>query len=244
MHFHVRYTNLDEGILDNINSVGFLRDDDRREFDTNLTRTWWPERSTVEKLRARVNYNRYYGQDETLRSYETDLSVELDFSNRWFLRLAYEDEFERFEQDYRNEVASLEFGYDNRAGRAFSLEVSNGRNFGDDLWLYEGELAYKISDAWNVSYEVTRFVLDPDLEGRSTWIQVLRTTYYLDNDFYLKLFVQSNTRIDKENVQALMVWRILPPFGSLQVAYQRGSSGFGEESTQGDTLFTKLAWVF
>jgi hypothetical protein len=86
--------------------------------------------------------------------------------------------------------------------------------------------------------------LDPDLEERTTWVHILRTTYYFSSNLYLKLFVQSNTRIDKENVQALMVWRILPPFGSLQVAYQRGTSEFGEQSDQGDTLFTKLAWVF
>jgi hypothetical protein len=243
-HFHVRYTNLDEGIQEDINAVGFLRDDNRREFDTNLSRTWWFEQFAVEKLRAQVNYNRYYGQDGTLRSYETDLRVNLDFTNRWFVHLNYEDEFQRFEQDFHNDIASLEFGYDNRAGRGFSLEVAKCKNFGDDLWLFEVELTYKISDAWNIEYEVTRLDLDPDLEERSTWIHVLRTTYYFNNDLFLKLFVQSNTRIEKENVQALMVWRILPPFGSLQVAYQRGTSELGEVSTQGDTLFTKVSWVF
>lgn len=45
-------------------------------------------------------------------------------------------------------------------------------------------------------------------------------------------------------IQLLAVWRILPPFGSLQVAYQRGASSLGEESTQGDTVFLKLAWAF
>jgi hypothetical protein len=42
----------------------------------------------------------------------------------------------------------------------------------------------------------------------------------------------------------VVVWRFLPPFGQLQVAYQRGTSPLGEVSEQGDTLFTKLAWVF
>ena len=28
------------------------------------------------------------------------------------------------------------------------------------------------------------------------------------------------------------------------VAYQRGTSAIGEASSQGDTLFTKLSWVF
>ena len=244
LHFHVRFTNLDPGILDDINAVGFLRDDNRREFDTNLSRTWWFQESAVERLRAGVNYNRYYGHDGVLRSYETDFSARIDFTNRWKLEVGYVDEFERFEQDFYNQITALEFGYDNREGRSFEIGVSQGKNFGDDLWLYEGELTFKISDAWNLGYEVTHLDLEPDLLGRSTWIHVLRTTYYFTNNLFTKLFLQTNTAIDKENIQLLTVWRIFPPFGSLQVAYQRGTSDLGEESTQGNTLFLKLAWVF
>ena len=54
----------------------------------------------------------------------------------------------------------------------------------------------------------------------------------------------STTALDKENIQALWVWRFKPPFGSLQVALQRGTSLLGERSEQGNTLFTKLSWVF
>jgi len=50
--------------------------------------------------------------------------------------------------------------------------------------------------------------------------------------------------ISKENVQLLGVWRFLPPFGSLQIAYQKGTSEIGEMSEQDDTIFTKLPWVF
>ncbi len=244
LHFHVRFTNLDPGIRDDINAVGFLRDDNRREFDTNLSRTWWFQDSMAEKLETAVNYNRYYGHDGGLRSYETYLGARLDLSNRWLLRVDYVDEFQRFEQDYHNEIATLGFGYDNREGRAFGIGISQGTNFGDDLWLYEGEVSFKISDAWNLGYEVTYLDLKPDLSERSTWIHVLRTTYYFTNNLYAKLFAQTNSAIDKENIQLLTVWRIFPPFGSLQVAYQRGTSDLGEASTQGNTLFLKLAWVF
>jgi hypothetical protein len=244
LHFHVRFTNLDRGILDSMNAVGFLRDDDRREFDTNLTHSWWFEESAIEKLRAGINYNRFYGQDGTLRSYETDAHATLNFTSRWNLRVEYEDEFKRFETDYWNHLATIEFGYDNRAGRSFFVGVSRGRNFGDDVRLYEGNLTFRISDEWNVAYDFTRLEATPDLAGRTTWIHVLRSTYYFTNDLFLKVFLQTNTSIDKENAQILFVWRIIPPFGSLQVAYQRGTSELGQVSVQGDTLFTKLSWVF
>jgi hypothetical protein len=244
LHFHVRYTNLDPGILDDINAVGFLRDDNRREFDTNLTRTWWFRESAAEMFRAGVNYNRFYGHDGVLRAYETRLSARTEFTSRWRLRIEYEDEFQRFEEDFHNRIATLAFGYDNREGRSFEIAVSQGENFGDDLWLYEAEVTFKISYASNLGYEMTYLDLEPDLEDRSTWITVFRTTYYFTTDLYTKLLFQTNSDIDKENIQLLTVWRIFPPFGSLQVAYQRGTSDLGEESTQGNTLFVKLAWVF
>ena len=73
---------------------------------------------------------------------------------------------------------------------------------------------------------------------------MLESRYALSPDLFFKLFVQTNSAIDKENIQALWVWRFKPPFGSLQVAYQRGTSQIGERSEQGDSVFTKLAWVF
>jgi hypothetical protein len=244
LHFHVRLTNLDRGISEDMNAVGFLRDDDRREFDTNLTHSWWFEGSAIEKLRAGVNYNRFYSQDGTLGSYETDASVRINFTSRWNLDVEYQDEFKRFEADFYNNLATLAFGYDNRAGRLFVVGFSRGTNFGDEIRLYEGNLTYRISDPWNLSYDVTRLEATPDLANRTTWIHVLRSTYYFNNDLFLKIFLQTNTSIDKENAQILFVWRFLPPFGALQVAYQRGTSEQGRVSTQGDTLFTKLSWVF
>lgn len=56
--------------------------------------------------------------------------------------------------------------------------------------------------------------------------------------------VPSNSAIEKENVQLPLVWRFMPPFGSLQLAYQRGTAPMGEASDQGSTLFSKLTWVF
>lgn len=82
-------------------------------------------------------------------------------------------------------------------------------------------------------------------EGRdTTTIHVFDALYAFTPDSDVMLFVQSNSAIEKENVQALWVWRIKPPFGSLQLAYQTGTSFQGQESAQDDTLFVKLAWVF
>ncbi len=105
-------------------------------------------------------------------------------------------------------------------------------------------MQWAFGDRWRLSYDLTRLELEPDLENETTTIHILEILYSFNPDLFVKLFLQSNSSIDKDNIQALWVWRFKPPFGSLQVAYQRGTSEQGQRSQQGDTFFTKLAWVF
>ena len=99
-------------------------------------------------------------------------------------------------------------------------------------------------DRWRLSYGTTRLELAPDLDNDSTSIHVFEMLYSFNPDLFVKLFVQTNSAIDKENIQALWVWRFKPPFGALQMAYQRGTSAQGLRSQQSDSFFTKLSWVF
>ncbi len=243
-HFHLRYTSLDEGLLDNVNAVGFLEDDDRREWDTEATHQIWFQGSAFEKVEGKVNYNRYYSQAGDLRSWELEADVELVMTSGWQFGVSVDRGLEVFEKEFHNSLTSVEIGYDNRKGRAVYFEVGSGTNFDSDLKLGTVGLEYRLSKAWDLSYEATWLELDPDPEHESTWIHVLRSSYYFTNNLYLTLFVQTNSVISKENVQLLGVWRFLPPFGSLQIAYQKGTSEIGTVSQQDDTLLTKFSWVF
>jgi len=243
-HFHIRYSDLDVGLRENVNAIGFLRDDDRQEWDSYLGHTLWFDTGVLEKINGGANYNRYTSQAGVLRAEETEVEVDFVFSSRWEAELAYVDEFRLEEQEFDNSIASVKIGYDNRAGRAIFAGFGTGENFGSDLNLAFVELQYRLSKAWDLSYELTWLELDPDPELESTWIHVFRTNYYFTNDLFLRLFVQTNSVISKENVQLLGVWRFMPPFGSLQIAYQKGTSEIGAPSEQGDSVFTKLSWVF
>jgi hypothetical protein len=243
-HFHVRYTNLDTGILDDFNSVGFLKDDDRREFDAALAHTFWLDSGALEKIAIDTNYNRFWSQEGVLRSWELEGEISFLWRSGWWFEIDYLDEFKLFEKEFRNHHTNLELGWDSREGRSIAVFAGTGVNFDSDLLLYGLELEWKLSDRWNLSYSLTRLELDPDPELESTLIHVFNSDYYFNPNLLIRVFYQSNSAIDKENVQTLLVWRFLPPFGSLQVAYQRGTSEFGTPSEQGDTLFTKLQWVF
>jgi hypothetical protein len=243
-HFHVRYSDLAPGIREDMNAVGFLQDDDRREFDTNFTRTFWLTKDVVEKVEAGANYNRYYSHAGTLRSWVLDAEVEVTFRNRLGLQVQRLDEYKLFEKGFRNERTEVEAGWDGRDGRKVSAFFGFGRNYDSDLRLYGGRVSWVVGDAWRLGYSLTRLELHPDPEGETTLIHILETTYAFTPDLLVKLFVQSNSAIDKVNVQAVGIWRFKPPFGSFQLAYQRGTSEAGEASTQGETVFTKLSWVF
>ena len=243
-HFHIRYTNLDQDIKDDFNAVGFLKDDDRREFDTNLTHTFWLEKGAMEKIKPGVNYNRYYSQDGQLRGWEFDSETDFVFRSGWEIELQIIDEYEVFEKGFRNNQVQIEVGWDSRDGRSVKAFAGIGVNYDSDLRLYGAEVEWAFGDRVRLEYSATRLELDPDPEHETTWIQVFTGVYNFNPDNFIKLFLQTNTAVEKLNIQAVWVWRFKPPFGSFQVAYQRGTSEIGEASSQGDTLFTKLSWVF
>lgn len=243
-HFHIRYTELDAGILEDANSVGFLTDDDRKEFDTNAKHTFWLDGGPIENVHPTVNYNRYWSKDGTLRSWELEAKVEVVFRNGWELDLEHNEEFKLFEKEFRNDRTIFKVGWDGRDGREVSVYAGSGFNFDNDLKLYGAEFQWPVGDNWRFSYELTKLELSPDLESETTTIHVFDALYSFHADLFVNLFVQTNSAITKENVQMLWVWRFKPPFGALQIAYQRGTSEQGQQSQQGDTFFSKLSWVF
>jgi len=243
-HFHIRYSHWGEGLMENMNSIAYIRDDDRREIDSNLSKTFWIRKGWFERIQFTTNYNQYWSQEGLLRSWDSSSRLSTTLTNKWEIRLDHNEDFKRYEKDFRNRETSLSIGYDTRTGRSFNISYGTGKNFDDEMHLLEGNLQLKINDAWNVQYQLTKLWLKPDNDNRSTWIHLVRSNYYFNKDLFLKLFFQTNSVIDKTNVQVVFVWRFLPPFGSLQIAYQRGTSRFGTKSDQGHTLFTKLSWVF
>jgi hypothetical protein len=170
--------------------------------------------------------------------------VDVQFRNGWEFEIRHTDEFKLFEKEFRNDRTTIEAGWDGRDGRKISAYAGSGFNFDADLKLYGAEVDWPVGDNWRLSYEVRRVELDPDQDNDSTTIHIFDVLYAFHADLFAKVFVQTNTAIDKENVQVLWVWRFQPPFGSLQLAYQRGTSERGQESQQDDTFFTKIAWVF
>ena len=242
-HFHVRYTQLGDRFGDNANAVGFIRDDNRRELDSALEKTWWLKSGILERVEYSSNYNIYWGIKGPLRSWQVDQGLDLDLRNRFSLELGHTEEYKLYEKGFRNRQSSVGVGYNTREWQMARLSYAFGRSFDSNFCLWQAGLNRKLGDKFSVEYDLTRLVLNPDPENETTWIHVLRLNYFFTKDLFLKLFTQLNSSIDKKNIQLVFVWRFRPPFGLLQLAYQQGSIRFGQRGEERPAVFLKLAVV-
>ncbi len=242
-HFHVRYTHLGKRFGDNVNAVGFVRDDDRREWDSAAEKTIWFETGPLEKLDYESNYNIYWGQDGTRRSWAIDQGFTFEFRNRWTLEVSHDEEFKLFEKEFRNRASSIDLGYNTREFTSASTEVEIGRSFDADFVLVSATARFKPTDQSSLEYTLEWLSLDPDPDGEGTWIHVLQGSQFFTTDLYVQAFLQTNTVIDRREAQIIFVYRYRPPFGTIQLAFQRGRAGFGERSQQANTIFLKGTWV-
>ena len=231
--------------MDNANVIGFIRDDDRRELDAAaLRKTFWLESGPVQRVDYDNNYNVYWSQLGELRAWEVRQGIATEFRNRLSASATYVGSLERFEKDFHNQDLGFRVGYNTRAYQSVQAGFNFGQNFDSDFRLWTATARRKFSQELSAEYELQRLTLEPDPQHRSTWIHVVRTNHFFTKDLFLRAFFQTNSAIDRRNLQAVFVWRYQPPFGTVQVAFQRGTAEFGQESDQGNTLFLKLTTVF
>jgi hypothetical protein len=243
-HVHLRYTHLGDRFGDTANAIGFVRDDNRRELDSAVSKTVWVKSGALEKVDYNSNYNIYWGQDRTLRGWQVDEVIDVEFRNRWGIRTTWTEAMQRFDAAFRNREIAIEAGYNTRGYQSVHGGLQFGRNFAADFRLWLLTARRKITDALSTEYELQRLTLTPDPEDAGTWIHVFRASQTFTKDLLVRVFFQTNSAIDRRNTEAVFVYRYRPPFGTFQVVYQRGGAAFGQRSDQGHTVFLKATAVF
>lgn len=208
---------------------------------TALYGTLFPDFATIEADQEQVNLTRF---EVSLREKRQFFLEGQEQFNRLSTRVSWTEEFKLFEKDFRNRQVGFDVGYNTREYESVRMGLEFGRNFDADYVLWTASARHKVTSELSAEYSLERLVRDPDPERQGTWIHVLRTDQFFTKDLFLRLFFQTNSAIDRRNIQAVFVYRYLPPFGTIQAAYQRGTAAFGERSTQGDTLFLKATTMF
>ena len=239
----LRYQHLGDRLADNIKAVGLIKDDDRRWLNTSTKKKWSPRAGPVERVEGDAKGDVYWSQTRTLRGWEYSNRLDVALRNKLTLQVEQHQDYQLFEKGFRNHYTQLEFGYNTRQYQSMGAQVEFGRNFDADYRLWKASMRHKLSAETSAEYELQRLTLTPDPEEESTWIHVVRGSHFFKRDLYLQAFYQTNSRIERRNLQVVFVYRYQPPFGTLQLVYQRGTAAFGARSDQGHSLFVKATTV-
>ena len=267
-HIHLRYKQIEENFGDQVNHVGFIPDDNRRELDSAINKTLLFKKGVFERIGYISNYNVYWGMDGTLRSWQIDQGLIFNTKINFIISITHTQEYkynefflepefiqvhggpgqpdrwiEKYIRSFRNYRISVHSQYYAGAWKSFGLSLTGGRNYGSNFMMLEVSKKLRITKNFFSEYGFQFIEYDNVRFFSNSTIHVIKLTTYLTKDLLLKFFYQSKSDIDKANLNVVCLYN-LQPFGSIQLVYQKGTARFGEKGTQGHTLFLKFSHVF
>jgi hypothetical protein len=249
LHLHLAYSHLGKNFADNVNKVGFIPDDNRKELDCALDYALLVKNGSLEQVRYGSRYNVYRGMDGNLRSWEVEQGLTFDLKNKFSLSAHHIQEFKAednvlFEEDFRNHQTKLGIGFNTKEWEYAVFSFSFGHNFGEPFTMVEIGKNLNVTPDLAVEFHLARIYFGYGRNERNDYLHVIRATYQFTPKLSLKIFHQTHRRIHKTNTEFLFTYQILPPSGFIQLAYQMGRGKFGERATGGNTLLLSANYMF
>ena len=218
-NYNLNFVNIDPGFRANVNPVGFIQDDDRREVSGSFGNEMWIRKHGIDKVNTNAHNNLMWSHSGALRNVEFGGWVGVYFLDKWFLGIAKAYHTELFEKRFRNHTTSWEGGYNTQSWNNISFLHVIGRNFDSDFQRFRLRINVKPSSKLAVFYEYTHVILDPDPNGIENDLHYITTTYNFTPDFWLRLISQYSRNNERLYVYGLLGWRFSPPFGAFYLAY-------------------------
>ncbi|HOP05628.1 MAG TPA: DUF5916 domain-containing protein, partial [Tenuifilaceae bacterium] len=220
-HWHIRYSYLQgDGLKDIFNETGYLNDDNRNEFDSDLSYKWWIKESVFKYINFSTANNIYWNDDfSKFMSWNINETVQFYFTNKFNLDFRYNNEYRHITSentDYYNFYYSATLGYNTEAYNRATLMVRKGRSFGSDYYSIESGLQLKVFNKLAVEFKPRYIQFSPETKDfKTAFINSISTTYNFTNNLWIKFILQTNSSNDKIYVYGLTGWRFKPPFGYL-----------------------------
>ncbi|MBE0673279.1 MAG: hypothetical protein IH591_01335, partial [Bacteroidales bacterium] len=147
-HWHIRYSYTQgDGFRDIFNETGYITDDDRNEFDSDLSYKWWFKKSPVKYISLGTANNWYWNDTFTrFMSWNLNETANIFLKNKLSLSLRYNNEYRFLKSDstdYYNHYYSATAGYNTEAYNSASVTYRNGRSFGSDYYSIEAVMQFK-----------------------------------------------------------------------------------------------------
>lgn len=249
LHLHLAYIHLGNNFADNVNEVGFIPDDNRKELDCALENAFVVKNGSLEQVRYDARYNVYRGMEGNLRSWEVEQGLTFDLKNKFSLTARHIQEFKAaddvlFEEDFRNHQTKFGIGFNTKEWEYAAFSFSFGRNFGEPFTMVEIGKNLNVTPNLAVEFHLARIYFGYGRNERNDYIHIIRATYHFTQKVSLKIFHQTHPQVHKTNTEFLFTCQFLPPSGFIQLAYQMGRGAFGEKATQGNTLLLSANYMF
>jgi hypothetical protein len=249
-HFHFGYFYLGEKFGDNVNTVGFIPDDNRREIDSGLGITFLRNKGSISKASYLSDYNVYWGMDGTRRSWQLDQGISFDFKNKFSLLAHHTEEFKAwdgvlFEEDFRNRLTKVMVGFNMQEYDFASFAYSRGFNFGRKFDMLEVGKNLRLSKNVTIEFDMAR-IFFYGTSPRNQFVMMLKGYFNFSENFYSKVLYQTNTLtdIEKSNFEFILTYRIFQPAAFVHFIYQTGRSRFNVRPPEGSKAFIKLNYTF
>jgi len=218
-HWHIRYSYTQgDGLKDIFNETGYLTDDDRNEFDSDLSYKWWFKNTAIKYISLGTANNWYWNDTFTrFMSWNVNETADIFLKNKLNFGFRYNNEY-RFlktdSTDYYNHYYSGTIGYNTEAYNSARVMFRKGRSFGSEYYSIEAGLQFKAFNRLALELKPKYINFNPETSSyKTTFINSLSATYNFTNDLWVKLICQNNTSIEKIYVYGLLGWRFKPPFG-------------------------------
>ncbi|MBE0675559.1 MAG: carbohydrate binding family 9 domain-containing protein, partial [Bacteroidales bacterium] len=94
-HWHIRYSYLEgDGLKDIFNETGYLNDDNRNEFDSDVSYKWWIKESVFKYINLSTANNIYWNDDfSKFMSWKINETVQFYFTNKFNIDFRYYNEY-------------------------------------------------------------------------------------------------------------------------------------------------------
>jgi hypothetical protein len=220
-HWHIRYSYTQgDGFKDIFNETGYITDDDRHEFDSDLSYKWWIKNSSIKYISLGTANNAYWNDDFTkFISWNINETADIYLINKFNFGFKYNNEYRFLKSDstdYYNYYYGVNIGYNTEAYNNVRVLYRTGRSFGSDYYSIEAAFQLKILERIALELKPKYINFTPETSSYKTaYINSLAVTYNFTNDLWVKLICQNNTSNDKFYVYGLFGWRFKPPFGNL-----------------------------
>lgn len=260
-HVHIRYSDLGHSLKDNINDIGFISDDDRKELDADLNYKFWFENKAVKYLSLKNMNNAYWSQNGSFRSSKFRNSLRLYLKNKMSLDLYHVAENRQVDSEYfinnsngikfKNNYLRTTLGYNTDESSFVALKYTDGQNFGRDMQIYQADVTFMLFKKMAINYSLIKMDFtpseNPDLTLRlekPTVLNIISIDYYFTNNIWLHVFAQSDSYEDQVYFYGKFGWRFKPPFGALYLIYAQNDYFDNENLVKinSNTFFLKLTY--